>query len=214
VVGTIDCGWNDLGSWANLFDIAKSDANGNVIQGHVHTEDVKRCYIQSNKRLVAALGIEDQIIVETADAILVANKKNSHNIKILVDRMKQMNLPETILHLKVYRPWGYYEVLDESSHFKVKRLSINPKASLSLQMHHHRCEHWVVVKGSAWITCGDKEYLLTQNQSTYISQDVKHRLTNPNETPLEIIEVQTGSLLDEKDIIRFEDVYGRELAEG
>lgn len=205
----LDAGWSDIGAWSALWAVEEQDATGNVMIGDVISHDVQNCYLRSEYRLIAALGLRDHIVVETADAVLVAHKDCVQDVKQIVTQLKAEQRKEADLHRKVYRPWGTYENIDVEARFQVKRITVNPSASLSLQMHYHRSEHWVVVKGTAHITCGDKSFLLTENQSTYIPPGVKHRLANPGKLALEIIEIQSGSYLGEDDIVRFEDVYGR-----
>jgi mannose-1-phosphate guanylyltransferase/mannose-6-phosphate isomerase len=176
----------------------------------VLAKDVKNSYLRSENRLIAGLGLENLVVVETADAVLVADKSRVQEVKELVEEIKAGGRCEHLHHVRVYRPWGNYETVDESDRFQVKRIVVNPGASLSLQMHHHRAEHWVVVKGTAKVTRGDEEISLTEDQSVYVPLGTKHRLVNPGLIPLELIEVQTGSYLGEDDIVRFEDVYGRE----
>ena len=205
----LDCGWNDVGSWSALRQTGASDADGNVSRGDVILRSVANSYVRADSRLVAAVGIDDVVIVETADAVLVANKDAAQDVKQIVAHLKLEGRGEALLHKRVYRPWGSYESLVESDRFQVKRIIVNPGQQLSLQLHHHRAEHWVVVKGTARVTCGDHETMLGEDQSTYIPLGTKHRLANPGVIPLEIIEVQTGSYLGEDDIVRFDDVYGR-----
>jgi mannose-1-phosphate guanylyltransferase/mannose-6-phosphate isomerase len=205
----LDAGWNDLGAWDAVWQVGKQDAEGNVTSGDTLLTNTKNSLVHANSRLVSAVGVENLIIVETADAVLVADKKNSQDVKSIVSQLEQQKREEKNLHRKVSRPWGWYDSVDEGERFKVKRIQVKPGASLSLQMHHHRAEHWIVVKGVAEITNGDQVIILTQNQSTYIPQGQTHRLANPGKTPLEIIEVQSGSYLGEDDIVRFEDTYGR-----
>jgi mannose-1-phosphate guanylyltransferase/mannose-6-phosphate isomerase len=205
----LNAGWNDLGAWDAVWQVGKQDENGNVITGDAIISNSKNSYIHSSGRLIGAVGIENLIIVEMADAVLVIDRKNSQDIKQIINQLEQQKREERNLHRKVVRPWGWYDSIDEGEHFKVKRLQVNPGASLSLQMHHHRAEHWVVVKGVAEITNGDHVFRLTENQSTYIPQGQIHRLANPGREPLEIIEVQSGVYLGEDDIVRFDDVYGR-----
>ena len=205
----LDAGWNDLGAWDAVWQVGKQDAQGNVISGDALLTNSKNSLIHSSSRLVSAVGVENLIIIETADAVLVADRKNSQDVKNIVGQLEAQKREEKNLHRKVSRPWGWYDSVDEGERFKVKRISVKPGASLSLQMHHHRAEHWIVVKGTAEITNGDQVLLLTENQSTYIPQGQTHRLANPGKTPLEIIEVQSGSYLGEDDIVRFEDTYGR-----
>ena len=205
----LDAGWNDLGAWDAVWQVGKQDQNGNVTSGDTLLTNSKNSLVHASSRLVSAVGVENLIIVETADAVLVADRANSQDVKNIVSQLEAQKREEKNLHRKVARPWGWYDSVDEGERFKVKRIQVKPGASLSLQMHHHRAEHWIVVKGTAEITNGEKVLLLTENQSTYIPQGQKHRLANPGTTPLEIIEVQSGSYLGEDDIVRFEDTYGR-----
>ena len=205
----LDSGWSDVGSWSALWEICEKDENGNVCRGDVKFIDSKDNYIQTDKRLVAVIGVENLVVVETDDATLIANKDQVQDVKKMVADLKKHDRSETELHRKVQRPWGYYDSIDEGNRFQVKRIVVNPGEELSLQMHHHRAEHWIVVKGTAIVQCGDEEILLSENQSTYIPIGVKHRLKNPGNILLEIIEVQSGSYLGEDDIVRFEDGYGR-----
>jgi mannose-1-phosphate guanylyltransferase/mannose-6-phosphate isomerase len=210
VVVALDAGWSDVGSWASLHAASDSDLSGNVTRGDVVTEDSSNCYLYSESRLVAAVGLKDHVVVETKDAILVAPKDRVHDVKALVARLKEMGRYEHSLHREVFRPWGSYDSLENGARFQVKRLSVKPGAQLSLQLHHHRAEHWVVVSGTARITRGEETFLLEENQSTYIPVGVKHRIENPGKIQLEVIEVQSGSYLGEDDIVRFEDRYGRQ----
>ena len=205
----VDVGWCDVGSWSALRDIRDKDSAGNALIGDVVIEDVRNCYLHSTNRLISALGIENQVVVETADAILVAAIDRVQDIKSLVNKLKAENREEVITHRKAYRPWGHYECVDTGDRFQVKRITVNPGASLSLQLHYHRAEHWVVVKGTARITTGDKVFFLSEDQSTYIPWGTEHRLENPGKIPLELIEIQTGSYLGEDDIKRLDDNYGR-----
>jgi len=205
----LDAGWSDLGAWDAVWQVGKKDAEGNVTSGDALLASTKNSLVHASSRLVSAVGVENLIIVETADAVLVADRKNSQDVKSIVNILEQQKREEKNLHRKVARPWGWYDSVDEGERFKVKRIQVNPGASLSLQMHHHRAEHWIVVQGVAEITNGDHIITLTENQSTYIPQGQTHRLANPGATPLEIIEVQSGSYLGEDDIVRFEDSYGR-----
>ena len=205
----LDAGWNDLGAWDAVWQVGKQDQEGNVTSGDTLLTNSKNSLIHASSRLVSAVGVENLIIVETADAVLVADRKNSQDVKNIVGQLEAQQREEKNLHRKVSRPWGWYDSVDEGERFKVKRILVKPGASLSLQMHHHRAEHWIVVKGTAEITNGDQVILLTENQSTYIPQGQTHRLANPGKTPLEIVEVQSGSYLGEDDIVRFEDTYGR-----
>jgi len=205
----LDAGWNDLGAWDAVWQVGRQDEQGNVTSGDTLLANSKNSLVHASSRLVSAVGVEDLIIVETPDAVLVADRKNSQDVKNIVGQLEAQKREEKNLHRKVSRPWGWYDSLDEGERFKVKRIQVKPGASLSLQMHHHRAEHWIVVKGTAEITNGDQVIMLTENQSTYIPQGQTHRLANPGSTPLEIIEVQSGSYLGEDDIVRFEDTYGR-----
>jgi mannose-1-phosphate guanylyltransferase/mannose-6-phosphate isomerase len=205
----LDAGWNDLGAWDAVWQVGKQDEQGNVTSGDTLLSNTSNSLVHASSRLVSAVGIENLIIIETADAVLVADRKNSQDVKHIVNQLESQKREEKNLHRKVARPWGWYDSVDEGERFKVKRIQVKPGASLSLQMHHHRAEHWIVVKGIAEITNGDQMITLTENQSTYIPQGQMHRLANPGKTPLEIIEVQSGSYLGEDDIVRFEDTYGR-----
>ncbi|MFO7760323.1 MAG: mannose-1-phosphate guanylyltransferase/mannose-6-phosphate isomerase [Thermodesulfobacteriota bacterium] len=205
-----DLGWSDIGSWKALWDVMEKDDDGNIITGDVITRSVNNSLIRAEQSLIAAIGLENMLVVETPDAILVSGLDKSQEVKQIVQHLKRKGRGEPTLHRKVYRPWGSYTVLEEQDSFKIKRLTVNPGAKLSLQMHHHRSEHWVVVKGTAKVTCGEKEYLVLENQSTYIPCGEKHRLANPGVILLELIEVQNGSYLGEDDITRFEDDFGRQ----
>ncbi|MGB6353070.1 MAG: mannose-1-phosphate guanylyltransferase/mannose-6-phosphate isomerase [Steroidobacteraceae bacterium] len=206
----LDAGWSDVGSWSSLFDALPADEEGNVLQGDVLVHDTHDCYVHSTSRLVAAVGMDDHIIVETKDAILVAPKGRVQDVKDLVSMLKKSGRSESSLHREVFRPWGSYDSIDNGERFQVKRLSVKPGGVLSLQMHHHRAEHWIVVQGTARITCNDKTFLLSENESTYIPIGATHRIENPGKLPLHIVEVQSGSYLGEDDIVRFEDNYGRQ----
>jgi mannose-1-phosphate guanylyltransferase/mannose-6-phosphate isomerase len=205
----LNAGWSDLGAWNAVWQAGKADINGNVTSGDTLLSKTSGSFIHGSSRLVSTVGVKDLVIIETADAVLVADRKNSQDVKEIVGLLTQQQRKETNLHRKVARPWGWYDSVDEGERFKVKRIQVKPGASLSLQLHHHRAEHWIVVKGTAEVTNGDQVILLTENQSTYIPQGQTHRLANPGKTPLEIIEVQSGSYLAEDDIVRFEDTYGR-----
>ena len=205
----LDAGWNDLGAWDAVWQVADKDAAGNSGVGDVMFEDSRNTLVHSSGRLVTALGLDNVVIVETADAVLVADRERSQDVKKLVSRLDKDKRTEHSLHRKVHRPWGWYDSVDAGPRFQVKRIMVNPGATLSLQMHHHRAEHWIVVQGTAEVTCGDRKTILTENQSTYIPLGETHRLANPGKLPLEIIEVQSGSYLGEDDIVRFEDTYGR-----
>jgi mannose-1-phosphate guanylyltransferase / mannose-6-phosphate isomerase len=209
VVAPASIGWNDVGSWSALVDVLQADGNGNVTRGDVYTDNASNCLVRAESRIVAAIGVQDLVIVETSDAVLVAHKDHVQRVKQVVDHLKANGRTEHLHHTKVYRPWGSYEGIDMGDRFQVKRIIVNPGGKLSLQMHHHRAEHWVVVSGTARVTCGDKVTLLTENESTYIPIGMSHRLENPGKLPLHLIEVQSGSYLGEDDIVRFEDVYHR-----
>ena len=209
VVIPLDANWNDVGSWSALWEINAHDADGNVLQGDVLKYQLTNSYIHAEERMVAVIGMDNCVVVETADAVLVADKSRSQDVKEIVKQLKNSRREEALLHQRVFRPWGSYETLEETERFKVKRIIVNQGAKLSLQMHHHRAEHWVVVKGTAKIVCGEKEFIMTEDQSNYIPLGTLHRLENPGVIPLEIIEIQTGSYLGEDDIVRFDDHYGR-----
>ncbi len=208
----LDAGWSDLGAWEAVWQVGDQDAQGNVVQGDALVADSHNTFIHASNRLVSAVGVNNLVIIETADAVLVAERSQSQNVKKIVTQLEQLKRSELNLHRKVHRPWGWYDSIDESDRFKVKRIQVKPGATLSLQMHHHRAEHWIVVKGTAEVTCGDQVTLVSENQSTYIPLGQKHRLRNPGTIALEIIEVQSGSYLGEDDIVRFEDTYGRSTA--
>jgi len=205
----LDAGWNDLGAWDAVWQVGKQDKDGNVTSGDALLTNTKDSLVHASSRLVSVVGVENLVIVETADAVLIADRKNSQDVKNIVTQLEAQGREEKNLHRKVARPWGWYDSVDEGERFKVKRIQVKPGASLSLQMHHHRAEHWVVVKGIAEITNGDQVITLKENQSTFIPQGQIHRLANPGTEPLEIIEVQSGSYLGEDDIVRFDDTYGR-----
>jgi mannose-1-phosphate guanylyltransferase/mannose-6-phosphate isomerase len=209
VVVPISAGWSDVGAWSALWNVCQRDDDGNVIQGDVFAEDTHNAFLVAQHRCLATVGLDDIIVVETADAVLVAHKDKAQNVKKIVNRLKEADRDEHKMHRRVYRPWGSYEGIDAGARFQVKRLSVNPGAQLSLQMHHHRAEHWVIVKGTARVTCGEKVFNLHENESAYIPMGEKHRLENPGTIPLEVIEIQSGSYLGEDDIVRFEDVYDR-----
>jgi mannose-1-phosphate guanylyltransferase/mannose-6-phosphate isomerase len=210
VVVPLDAGWSDVGSWSALHEAIPADADGNVVLGDVLTADSHGNYLHATSRLVAAVGLQDHVVVETKDAVLVAPKSRVQDVKELVNQLKKQGRYETSLHREVFRPWGSYDSIDNGQRFQVKRLSVKPGASMSLQLHHHRAEHWIVVSGTARITRGEEVFLLEENQSTYIPLGTKHRIENPGKIPLHIIEVQSGGYLGEDDIVRFEDRYGRE----
>ena len=210
VVVPLDAGWSDVGSWSALHESLPADAAGNVTRGDVIAEDSTGCYLYSTDRLVATVGLTNHVVVETKDAVLVAPRDRVQDVKNLVGRLKALGRPETGSHREVFRPWGSYDSVDNGERFQVKRLTVKPGAQLSLQMHHHRAEHWIVVSGTARITCNDKVFLLSENESTYIPVGATHRIENPGKVALHVIEVQSGSYLGEDDIVRFEDTYGRQ----
>ncbi len=209
VVVPLDAGWSDVGSWSSLWECTEKDPDNNVLHGDVMIDNVQNACIYSEHRLVSVLGLDHIVVVETADAVMVASKGSAQNVKTIVNRLIKAKRPEAENHRLCYRPWGYFDSIDSDKRFQVKRITVNPGASLSLQMHHHRAEHWVVVTGTAEVTCDDKVMLLTENESTFIPVGHKHRLHNPGRVPLEIIEVQSGSYLGEDDIVRFDDKYHR-----
>ena len=209
VVVQADIGWSDIGSWLALWEVSEKDERGNVINGDVLLEDVDNSLIRAEDTLVAAVGLQDTMVVETADAVLVAPMSRSQDVKKIVNRLKKEKRDEFHVHRTVYRPWGSYTTLELHGRFQIKRITVNPGAKLSLQMHHHRHEHWVVVAGTAKVVNGEDSILLHEDESTYISAGTKHRLENPGVIPLELIEVQIGSYLGEDDIVRFDDEYGR-----
>ena len=204
-----DIGWSDLGSWTALWEAGEKDAGNNVVRGDVDLREANGCYIRAEHRLVAALGVRDLVIVETDDAVLVADKSRSQEVKEVVERLDRQARTEHVSHSRVYRPWGYYESIDAGERFQVKRIMVKPGEALSLQMHHHRAEHWVIVSGTAKVTRDEEIKLLSENESTYIPIGTKHRLENVGKVPLFLIEVQSGSYLGEDDIVRFEDRYDR-----
>ncbi|MFZ5511967.1 MAG: mannose-1-phosphate guanylyltransferase/mannose-6-phosphate isomerase [Pseudomonadota bacterium] len=209
VVVPMVAGWSDVGAWDALWQVAPKDEAGNVARGDVILHDTRNTLVLADGRLVACVGVDDVVVVETPDAVMVAHKDRTQDVKQVVARLKAAGRPEANLHRKVYRPWGCYDSIDGGERFQVKRIIVKPGASLSLQMHHHRAEHWVVVRGTARVTRGEEVFLLSENQSTYIPLGVRHRLENPGLVPLEIIEVQSGTYLGEDDIVRFQDTYGR-----
>jgi mannose-1-phosphate guanylyltransferase/mannose-6-phosphate isomerase len=210
VVLPLDAGWSDVGSWSSLFDALPADGDGNVLQGDVLVHDTHDCFVHSTSRLVTAVGMADHIVVETKDAVFVAPKDRVQDVKELVTAIKRAGRSESAWHREVYRPWGSYDSIDEGERFHVKRLSLKPGGMLALQMHHHRAEHWIVVQGTARVTCGEKTFLLSENESTFVPIGTRHRIENPGKVPLHIIEVRSGTYLGEDDIVRFEDKYGRE----
>lgn len=204
-----DIGWSDVGSWAALWETGKKDGNDNVAHGDVDLRDARGCYVRAESRLVSVLGARDLVVVETDDAVLVADKSRTQEVKEVVETLARNARTEHVSHSRVYRPWGYYESIDAGDRFQVKRIMVKPGEALSLQMHHHRAEHWVVVSGTARVTRDEETKLLSENESTYIPIGAKHRLENPGKTPLFLIEVQSGGYLGEDDIVRFEDRYKR-----
>ena len=208
-VVSLDAGWSDVGSWLALLELDANSEDGNVVSGDVFTYETTGTLVVSQSRLVATVGIDNAIVVETPDAVLVAHKDRCQDVREVVSWLNQSERPEGRSHRRVYRPWGAYEQLDVGDAYQVKRLTVKPGASLSLQLHHHRAEHWIVVRGTAKVTCGEESFLLSENSSTYIPLGTKHRLENPGTITLEVIEVQSGSYLGEDDIVRFEDIYNR-----
>jgi mannose-1-phosphate guanylyltransferase len=209
VVVPLDAGWNDIGSWTALWEESPKDNNGNAVKGDAILQNTRNCLVHSNERLVATIGLEDIVIVDTKDAVMVAHKDKIQDVKAIVAQLKAQGRNEWQLHREVYRPWGKYDSIDNGDRYQVKRITVNPGEKLSLQMHHHRAEHWVVVSGTAKVTLDDKTKLVTENESIYIPIGMTHALENPGKLPLEMIEVQSGSYLGEDDIVRFEDRYGR-----
>jgi mannose-1-phosphate guanylyltransferase / mannose-6-phosphate isomerase len=205
----LDAGWSDVGAWEALWQVLPKDTQGNVAQGDALVQDSRNTLVISEGRLVACVGVNDLIVVETADAVLVAHKDHTQDVKKVVDQLRRQGRSEGQIHRKVFRPWGWYDSVDSGERFQVKRIVVNPGASLSLQLHHHRAEHWIVVSGTARVTKGETSFLLSENESTYIPLGTMHRLENPGCVPLEMVEVQSGSYLGEDDIVRFEDKYGR-----
>ena len=210
VVVSLDCGWSDVGSWSSLQEVSDNDVDGNALKGDVIARDTSGCYLRAESRLLAAVGLRDHIVIETSDAVVVAPRERSQDVKMIVEQLRADNRSETVLHRRVYRPWGSYEGVDSAERFQVKRITVKPGACLSLQKHQHRAEHWVVVKGTAKVTLGDEVITISENESTYIPVGEKHRLENPGKIDLELIEIQTGAYLGEDDIVRFDDVYGRD----
>lgn len=209
VVVPMSVGWSDVGAWDALWAVADKDEAGNWVRGQAVLEDTRNSLVMAGSRLVATVGLNDVVVVETPDAVLVAGKAHTQSVKKIVERLRRNGQQQALQHRKVYRPWGWYDAIDAGERFQVKRIVVNPGARLSLQMHHHRAEHWIVVRGTAEVTCEDRCFLLTENQSTYIPLGQRHRLANPGKVPLEIIEVQSGAYLGEDDIVRFDDHYGR-----
>lgn len=209
VVVPMDAGWSDIGSWSSLWDISKKDLNGNSVHGDVILHETNNSYVRTDGKLVAAIGVDDLVIVSTKDVLVVAHKDSDQNVKKIAEQLKQKKRTEWKLHREVYRPWGKYDSIDKGPSYQAKRLTVKPGAKLSVQMHHHRAEHWVVVNGTAKVTNGDATFLLSENESTYIPVGAIHALENPGKVDLEIIEIQTGSYFGEDDIVRFDDKYGR-----
>ena len=209
VVVPIDAGWSDIGSWSSLWDITQKDDNGNTTHGDVMLHEANNSYVRTDGKLVAAIGVDDLVIVSTKDVLLVAQKDRVQDVKVIADKIKSEARTEWKDHREVYRPWGKYDSIDNGDRYQVKRITVNPGAKLSVQMHHHRAEHWIVVSGTAKVTNGEEVFILSENESTYIPLGVVHALENPGKVPLELIEVQSGSYLGEDDIVRFDDIYGR-----
>lgn len=206
----VSCEWNDVGSWDALWATAEHDVDGNRLEGDVLAIDIHNCYVRgTDRRLVAALGLDDMVIVDTPDAVMVAPRARVQDVKRIVEQLKTDGRHEHMFHRKVYRPWGSYDSIDMGQRFQVKRITVNPGAALSLQKHHHRAEHWVIVSGTAEVTRDDEVFLVAENQSTFLPLGAVHRLRNPGKVSLELIEVQSGSYLGEDDIVRLEDAYGR-----
>lgn len=205
----LTCGWSDVDAWDAFWEASDKDAKGNVTRGDIWLEDVRNSVVLGGDRLVACVGVENVVVVETHDAVLVLDKSHAQGVKTIVERLNSAKRFEACNHRQVYRPWGRYDSIDLGDRFQVKRIVVNPEGMLSLQMHHHRAEHWIVVRGTAEVERGEETFLLTENQSTYIPHGVRHRLRNPGKIPLEMIEVQSGSYLGEDDIVRFSDTYGR-----
>tara|TARA_A100000164_G_C21906101_1_gene773068 strand:- start:202 stop:1608 length:1407 start_codon:yes stop_codon:yes gene_type:complete len=212
VVVPMEAGWSDIGSWSSLWDVSKKDKDGNVSHGDVMLHETNNSYVRTDGKLIACVGIDNLIIISTKDAVMVAHKDKVNDAKIISQRLRSDNRTEWELHSEVFRPWGKYDSIDRGDQYQVKKITVKPGAKLSVQMHHHRAEHWIVVSGSAKVTNGDETFLLSENQSTYIPVGVVHALENPGEVDLELIEVQSGSYLGEDDIVRFEDIYGREVS--
>ncbi|WP_417762095.1 mannose-1-phosphate guanylyltransferase/mannose-6-phosphate isomerase [Shewanella sp.] len=209
VVLPLDAGWNDVGGFSALWDVANKNEDGNVLQGDIMVHQSSNVYAKTEDKLVALVGVSDLVVVNTKDAVLVAHKDHTQNVKKIVEQLKRANRPEVTFHREVYRPWGKYDSVDNGERFQVKRITVKPGAKLSVQMHHHRAEHWIVVSGTAKVTINSQEQLVTENESVYIPVTAVHALENPGKVPLELIEVQSGSYLGEDDIVRFEDKYGR-----
>lgn len=208
-VVSLDAGWSDVGSWSSLWDVSNKDEHGNASVGDVMLQDVTNSYINAEGKLVSVIGLDNVVIIETKDAVLVANKDKVQDVKNIVNKLKAQNRAEYIFHREVFRPWGCYDSIDQGTRYQVKRITVKPGEKLSVQMHHHRAEHWIVVSGTAKVTNGDETFLVTENESTYIPIGQVHALENPGKIPLEMIEVQSGTYLGEDDIVRFNDIYGR-----
>ena len=209
VVIPLDAGWNDVGSWSALWDVTSKDDQGNAIKGDVLTVDTRNSFIHSSNKLVAVIGLDNLVVVETDDAVMIAAKDRVQDVKAVVDKLKAAKRPEAMVHRKVYRPWGHYDLVDAGERHQTKRIVVKPGAKLSVQKHHHRAEHWVVVRGTAWVTKNGEQTLVSENESIYIPLGVVHSLENPGVIPLEMVEVQSGSYLGEDDIVRYKDNYGR-----
>ena len=205
----LEAGWSDVGSWSALWETTDHDAQGNVLRGRVISEDVRNCYLRSEHRLVVGLGVEDLVVVETDDVVLVAHRDRAQDVKTVVGLLESAGASESKAHRRIYRPWGSYDGITEGDRWQVKKIVVNPGACLSLQKHHHRAEHWIVVKGTAVVEKDGVEELVGENQSTYIPLGARHRLSNPGKIPVEMIEVQSGPYLGEDDIVRYDDLYGR-----
>jgi mannose-1-phosphate guanylyltransferase/mannose-1-phosphate guanylyltransferase/mannose-6-phosphate isomerase len=209
VVIPLDAGWNDVGSWSALWDVTAKDASGNAIKGDVLTVDTKNSFIHASSKLVAVIGLQNLVVVETDDAVMIAAKDRVQDVKFIVDQLKSQKRSEAQLHRKVYRPWGHYDLVDAGERHQTKRIVVKPGAKLSVQKHHHRAEHWVVVRGTAMVIKNGESVLVTENESIYIPLGAVHSLENPGVIALEMVEVQSGSYLGEDDIVRFQDQYGR-----
>jgi len=208
---SMDIYWSDIGSWDSLYDVLDKDEKGNVLLGNVVAKDTKNSLILGNKKLIASVDLQDLVIIETDDAILITKRGSTQRVKHIVEELKAKNRIEALEHRRVYRPWGEYTVLEEGERYKIKRIVVKPGAKLSLQMHYHRSEHWVVVQGTAKVTIGDKVMYVHENESVFVPKSTPHRLENPGKVPLEVIEVQNGEYLGEDDIVRLEDLYGRKV---
>ncbi|GAA4330610.1 mannose-1-phosphate guanylyltransferase/mannose-6-phosphate isomerase [Pigmentiphaga soli] len=209
VMVPLECAWSDVGAWDSVWSLAPKSADGNAVMGDVVLEDSRNCLVHAEHRMVASVGLDDIVIVETADAILVLRRDRAQDVRLLVERFKSQHREQLATHRQVLRPWGSYDSVHRGERYQIKRITVKPGARLSTQMHHHRAEHWIVVSGTARVTNGDRQYLLTENQSTFIPLGEVHSLENPGKIPLDIIEVQSGPYLGEDDIVRFQDVYGR-----